>query len=218
MRRTTVLLMAVPFLTAVSLVFGQPPRSGDREGGPPPFWGPPPFGERGGREGGPPPMPLVQALDANGDGEISAGEIENAVTALKTLDKDKNGKLTAEEFLPRFRGRGEGGRGEGGRGPGAEELVKQFMAFDKNGDGKLTRDELPERMQSLFDRADANKDGVIDNAELTAVATQQSGRNSGGRGGEFVERRGRFGDREREGERREGPEGQRLPPSPDNSK
>ena len=33
----------------------------------------------------------------------------------------------------------------------ADEIVKTLMAFDRNGDGQLNRDELPERMLGLFD-------------------------------------------------------------------
>jgi Ca2+-binding EF-hand superfamily protein len=45
---------------------------------------------------------MVQALDANGDGEISADELANAVSALKTLDRDGDGKLAGEEIRPAF--------------------------------------------------------------------------------------------------------------------
>ena len=34
------------------------------------------------------------------------------------------------------------------------------MAFDKNKDGKVTKDELPERMHHLIDLGDTNKDGA----------------------------------------------------------
>jgi Ca2+-binding EF-hand superfamily protein len=37
--------------------------------------------------------PLFQALDTDKDGELSAAEIANAPAALKTLDKNKDGKL-----------------------------------------------------------------------------------------------------------------------------
>ena len=66
------------------------------------------------------------------------------------------------------------------------------MTFDANGDGRLARTEVPERMQGLFDRADTNKDGVLTSDELTrlADAQQQSaaqgqaqGRGEFGRGG-----------------------------------
>ena len=57
--------------------------------------------------------PIIAALDADKDGEISAAEIANAAVALKTLDKNSDGKLTGEEFRP---ARGERGPG-GDRGP-----------------------------------------------------------------------------------------------------
>lgn len=41
-----------------------------------------------------------------------------------------------------------------------------WSTFDKNGDGRITRDELPAKEQSLFDRFDANQNGVLDEAEL----------------------------------------------------
>ena len=65
-----------------------------------------------------PPLPVLQALDTNQDGEISGDEIANAVKALKSLDKDGNGKLTMEELMP-ARGPREGGQpGQGGRPDG----------------------------------------------------------------------------------------------------
>ena len=112
------------------------------------------------------------ALDTDGDGELSAKEIENATASLKTLDKDKNGKLTENELRPDFdRGRGPG--------MGGEAIITQLMAFDKNGDGKLSKAEIPQRLQGLLERADTNKDDVLDRDELTKLARQRSPRNGG---------------------------------------
>ena len=44
--------------------------------------------------------PLLAALDANHDGEISAWEIEHAAASLKTLDRNHDGYLTADELIP----------------------------------------------------------------------------------------------------------------------
>ena len=55
------------------------------------------------------------------------------------------------------------------------------MVNDKNKDGKLTKEELPERMQAMFDRIDTNKDKEIDKAELTKMAEQFNSRGRGGR-------------------------------------
>ncbi len=38
--------------------------------------------------------------------------------------------------------------------------------FDKNKDGKLSKDEVPDQMLANFTRVDTNKDGSIDAAEL----------------------------------------------------
>jgi Ca2+-binding EF-hand superfamily protein len=45
--------------------------------------------------------------------------------------------------------------------------AKKFIGkHDKNKDGTLARDELPEKMRKWFDRVDANKDGKLGDAEL----------------------------------------------------
>ncbi len=67
---------------------------------------PPRLDGLGGGPGGPgmnghrPPPPVMQALDANHDGVIDAYEIANAPAALKTLDKNGDGKLTQDELRP----------------------------------------------------------------------------------------------------------------------
>ncbi len=50
-----------------------------------------------------------------------------------------------------------------------------MMNFDKDDDGKLTKEELPERMQSMMARIDTNKDDVIGREELVAAAKARMG-------------------------------------------
>jgi len=68
-----------------------------------------------------------------------------------------------------------------------EAFVARMMAFDKNKDGELTRDEITDqRLLRLFDRADTNKDGVVTREELVALATEmaaEQGQEGGGKGG-----------------------------------
>lgn len=117
-------------------------------------------------------MPVMTVLDADGDGIISADEINNASVALRKLDKNGDGELSEEEIRPNFP---PGGRGPGGpSGPNPDEMVKQLLEFDKNGDGQLSKSELPERMQGLFARGDANKDGFLSKDELRKIAEVQS--------------------------------------------
>jgi Spy/CpxP family protein refolding chaperone len=73
---------------------------------------------------------------------------------------------------------------------GGSSLVDRMMAFDKNKDGKLTKDEVTdERLQRLFDMADADKDGAVTKEELAALAKKLDadggfgGKGKGGFGG-----------------------------------
>ena len=100
------------------------------------------------------------------------------------------------------RGRPGDQRGDRGLGRpfGGEGFIKRILGFDQNKDGKVSKDELLERMQRIFDRADTNKDGALDKDELKNMAERfrQTGRR--GRPGEDG-RGGRPGD----GDRRQRP-------------
>lgn len=54
-------------------------------------------------------------------------------------------------------------------------LPARWADRDTNGDGKIQKDEMPERARGMFDRLDTNGDGVIDAKEIAA--------RRGGRGG-----------------------------------
>ncbi len=54
------------------------------------------------------------------------------------------------------------------------ELVDTMMRFDRNGDGKLDRSEVPDRMQGMFDHADSNKDGFLTPEEIRTLARAQA--------------------------------------------
>lgn len=57
---------------------------------------------------------------------------------------------------------------------GSGGFVERFQQFDKNGDGKLTREEFP--AAKIFDAADADKDGFLTREEIAAYfRKQQSG-------------------------------------------
>jgi collagen type III alpha len=146
---------------------GQPPRPGS----PPPF-GPPPGGD-----------PLFRALDKDGDGSLSKDEVYGAAEALKTLDKNGDGTLSREEVFPP---RPEFARGPGGPGgPGGmnpEDIMRRLREADRDGDGKLSKDEAPERMRENFDRVDTNSDGFVDQQELRQMFAAMGGR-PGGPGG-----------------------------------
>ena len=135
--------------------------------------------------------PLLSALDANHDDVIDEEELAKAPAALRALDRNADGQIAPHEMSPMMgRGRGgpdgRGGRGrqeEGPQGPDAvEEAVKTYLAFDKNSDGKLAREELPERMQGIFEHGDTNHDGVLTADELRVMARAQQPAGGGMRG------------------------------------
>jgi hypothetical protein len=64
-----------------------------------------------------------------------------------------------------------------------DAIVSRMMALDKNKDGKLTRDEIgDERLLRLFDRADANNDGIVTKEELVTLATKMAAEEGTGGG------------------------------------
>lgn len=156
-----------------------PPQGGPPQGGPP-QGGPP--------RGGPPGFHLMPALDTNRDGKLSSEEIANAVSSLAKLDKNKDGKLSAEEigWPPAGFGRGGPGGFGGDRPQGRpdgrppRELpsffpAKHLRALDRNKDGKVERQEIPRRLQTLIlDRVDTDKSGVLETSELDALEKEQA--------------------------------------------
>jgi hypothetical protein len=64
------------------------------------------------------------------------------------------------------------GKGGPARDLTTDDVAAYLLAFDKNGSGKVTRDQLPERMQHLVDQGDTNKDGCLDKEEILALAAK----------------------------------------------
>ena len=118
-------------------------------------------------QGGPgaqPPLRVVlQALDTNRDGQLSAAEIEAAPASLLVLDRNHDGQVTPGEYNPKLEDTAAG-----------DEMVARMMALDRNGDGVLSRDEVPARMQAMFDRGDTDHDGKLTQVEIRAMAAGQA--------------------------------------------
>lgn len=110
--------------------------------------------------GGRPDSAVLNALDKDGDGEISTAELNAASAALKQLDKNRDGEISQSEIRPQFGGSGRpsggssgrpsgGGRsGPGGRSDGNESLgslkvgstLPDVKVYDGSGKELSTKD------------------------------------------------------------------------------
>lgn len=108
---------------------------------------------------------VLEALDLNHDGVLSAEEIKAAPQSLRTLDKNEDGRITANEVSARA----------GGEQNSGSAMAAQWMAFDKTSKGYLVAEDLPERMRGIFARGDANHDGKLTAEELKAMSDRQTG-------------------------------------------
>ena len=127
----------------------------------------------------PPPLPIVTALDANHDGIIDSNEIANASAELLTLDKNGDGQLTADEYLPPLP---KDAPKDAPRPP----LPLIIKALDANGDGVIDANEIanaPAALRSL----DKNGDGKLTPDEFIGPRPHRPGgpgRNAGGNPGD----------------------------------
>ena len=110
----------------------------------------------------PPQSALMQALDRNHDGVIDAREIANASGALKRLDRNGDSRLTPDELRPARPGNPEDPVG-----------IVLMEALDTNHDGVLDAREIAHAPSSLR-RLDKNGDGKLTPDELQPARISQS--------------------------------------------
>ena len=145
---------------------GAGPESGGGPGGP---------GFPGGPMGMMQMMPLMKVLDTDHDGTLSASEIANASKALVQLDKNGDGIISSEEMRPDPSAMpgGLAGAGPGAGGPfNGAMMTKMFERSDANADGKLTGDEIPERLRDKIAMIDKDGDGAITKSEFAAMSAR----------------------------------------------
>ena len=112
-----------------------------------------------GREG-----PALEQADADHDGKVTKQEYVDA-RAAQFSRMDRNGDGFIDEADAR----------EGGNERGQRAAKALRGRIDSNGDGKISKEEFVNAPTMLFDKFDANKDGVLDATELEAA------RNAAGR-------------------------------------
>ncbi|HEX3998300.1 MAG TPA: EF-hand domain-containing protein [Pirellulales bacterium] len=137
------------------------------------------------------PGKLFDRLDKDHKGKLSIDDVpEPRQKLLKRLlrqtGKPEDGSLTKQEFvkavdtlLKKGQTIGAGkGAGKKAAAPAAgqsfdvDKLVSRLMQRSTRADGKLTKSDLPDRMQTRFEKIDENHDGLVDENELRAWLTK----------------------------------------------
>ncbi|MES1150612.1 MAG: EF-hand domain-containing protein [Dongia sp.] len=102
---------------------------------------------------------ILARVDTDKDGKISKAEFDTESTALfKRLDKNSDGKIAADEVPARHWGKGP-----------------QFGMMDTDKDGKVTKAEFTAAEDHMFQKLDANGDGVITPDEMQAMHHRHHG-------------------------------------------
>jgi hypothetical protein len=103
--------------------------------------------------------PVLAVLDRNHDGVISEDEIRNSAASLRTLDGNADGKLTEYELRP---------------DRDVLSASNIMMALDKNGDGRISKDErsgeIARRFHAVLDRAGKGKAFITEDDLVNAFA------------------------------------------------
>ncbi len=113
-------------------------------------------------------------LDANNDGQITAAEVPEQLAdrfeqLLDRADRNHDNQISLQELLALSR---QIQRFEADRLSPAElqsAITRLLKQWDQNHDQQLSRDEAPRRMAARFDRIDADGNGQLSRAELPPV-------------------------------------------------
>ena len=117
---------------------------------------------------------LFEMSDKNKDGKLTAEELGERWEQMSRMDKNNDGAITKDEIPQMGQGRGPGGgrpgaAGGGGAGGGGAGGGAIFGQYDKDGDEKLSKAEVPEELWARITKADKNADGLVSKEELSAI-------------------------------------------------
>ncbi len=111
-----------------------------------------------------------------------AGADRGSPDGRTTLEEFRRAVLEATSADPPWRERGDTGIGYiqyadwCERWLGDRNAVPTPFDVDRNGDNRITYDEFVDRMEAIFARLDADKDGAVTRKELLTIRTSALGR------------------------------------------
>jgi Ca2+-binding EF-hand superfamily protein len=110
---------------------------------------------------------MIATLDADGDGETTRSEmIEGVRHSFEAIDTQHRGSLGYIQFADWAE-----------KWLGDRNALPSPFDVDRDGDNRITLDELQAHFAKLFSRFDANRDGAISRSETLTVRTTPADRN-----------------------------------------
>ncbi len=109
----------------------------------------------------------LKAMDKDGDGKVSRSEFTGPAPRFTQMDTDKDGQITMKEArlaMPAAQPAAPSNTNAEAAGP----MAARIKAMDKDGDGKISKDEFPR--PNAFDRLDVNNDGFLTPDEMPRAA------------------------------------------------
>ena len=110
---------------------------------------------------------MFEAMDTNDDGVVTEREVETlSDRRFARADGNADGFLDSAELAAAER---DTRSGRGGKGRRAQRPPTTLAASDRDGDGRLDREEFAQRSLRAFDRMDRDADGRVTRREIAEM-------------------------------------------------
>lgn len=131
---------------------------------------------------------MIARMDQDGDKMLAQNEFRLPGVRFEEADGNKDGLIDLKELVAWL----ETARGRQFGPSSGVEIAQRFLdRYDRNGDGKLTKDELKDVPETMWQRWDLNADGVVETAEIEKSFETMRERGGFGVGGRMMEAPGR---------------------------